>query len=106
MATFHCARCPQLVERKLLAKQREAVSEGVTAVDDVTEVSEELVGASSDQLDQVGSGVLQVKEEDEEDGLSEEETAEQVCEPVHMQLYGNLFTQHAHTSSTNHTYMY
>ena len=58
-------------------KHREALTE----VKDATE-TEELVGASSDRLEQDGSGVQQLREEDETGDPSEETEAQQVCKPV------------------------
>ena len=62
-------------------KQREALTEDVTEVEDATE-TEELVGASSDRLEQDGSGVQQLEEEDGTGDLSEEAEVQQVCKPV------------------------
>ena len=76
----------------------------MSEVKDATE-TEELVGASSDRLEQDGSGVQQLREEDETGDPSEEAEVQQVCKPVlgNMQLYSKLCTQHTHTNSSNHT---
>ena len=79
MPTVHCVQSSQLVEKQLLMKHREALTE--VEVKDATE-TEELVGASSDRLEQDGSGVQQLREEDETGDPSEETEAQQVCKPV------------------------
>ena len=77
MPTVHCVQFSQLVEKQLMMKHREALTEE----EDANE-TEELVGASSDQLEQDGSGVQQLEEEDETGDPSEETEVQQVCKPV------------------------
>ena len=101
MPTVHCVQHSQLVEKQLLMKQREALTEDVTEVEDATE-TEELVGASSDWLEQDGSGIQQLREEDETGDPSQEAKAQQVCKPV-IVCWVTMYTTYTHTNSTNHT---